>query len=55
MAVPDTVRRSPEIRLSVYVTVAAVSASYVFPALVIPTVSERAVMFAVTVAVVLYV
>ena len=41
---------SPEIRLSVYVTVAVVSPSYVFPPPVIPIVSDRLVMFAVVVA-----
>ena len=40
-------------RLSVYVTVADVFPSYVFPALVIPTVSDRTEMVAVTLAVVL--
>ena len=53
VAVPLTVKSSPAIRLSEYVTLAAVVLSYTLLLAVIVTARLRAVMFAVVVVVVL--
>ena len=52
VGVPETVKMSPDTRLSRYVTVAVVSPSYVLLLALIVTASERAVMLAVVVVVV---